>query len=134
MTNNFHHPRAGINTVFLSLGLGYHQIQFVGLEFLQCGGHQISVNTGSYATLVTYVAALGAQQFQFPCRVVLTILLKLVQTLVFSTLKTFTKVATLAAYGGFSSRICLTWTKWPNYKESPYKNLKKPQFFFGKKK
>ena len=24
-----------------------------------------------------------------------------------------------------SSRICLTWTKWPNYEEGPYKTLKK---------
>ena len=50
MTNNLHHPRTGINKVFLSLGLGYHQIQFVGLEFLQRDGHQIRVNTwtGSY--------------------------------------------------------------------------------------
>ena len=39
------HPRARINTVFLILGLGYHQIQILGLEFLQCGGHQIRVNT-----------------------------------------------------------------------------------------
>ena len=28
-----------------SLGLGYHQIQIVGLEFLQRCGHQIRVNT-----------------------------------------------------------------------------------------
>ena len=30
---------------FLSLGLGYHQIKSVGLEFLQRCGHQIKVNT-----------------------------------------------------------------------------------------
>ena len=33
-----------------------------------------------------------------------------------------------------SSRICLTWTKWPNYEEGPYKNLKKPQTKFEQKK
>ena len=45
MTNNLHHPRAGINRFFLRLGFGYHQIKIVGLEFLQRGGHQIRVNT-----------------------------------------------------------------------------------------
>ena len=50
MTNNLHHLKAGIKTVFLSLGLGYHHIQIIGLEFLQRCGHQIRVNTwtGSY--------------------------------------------------------------------------------------
>ena len=51
MTNNLHHPRAGIKTVLFSLGLGYHQIQIIELEFLQRRGTQIRVNTwtGSYA-------------------------------------------------------------------------------------
>ena len=51
MTNNLHHLKAGIKTVFLSLGLGYHHIQIIGLEFLQRCGHQIRVNTwtGSYS-------------------------------------------------------------------------------------
>ena len=55
MTNNLHHPRAVINACFFSLGLGYHQIQIVGLEFLQCCGHQIRVNTwtGSYSSKPT---------------------------------------------------------------------------------
>ena len=53
MTNNLHHPRAGIKTVFLSPGLGYHQIQIIELEFLQRRGTQIRVNTwtGSYTFL-----------------------------------------------------------------------------------
>ena len=33
MRNQMHHPRAEINTVFLSLGLGYHQNKIIGLEF-----------------------------------------------------------------------------------------------------
>ena len=45
MTKKLHHPRAGIQTVFLSLGLVYHQIQIIGLEFVQRSGHQIRVNT-----------------------------------------------------------------------------------------
>ena len=51
MTNNLHHLKAGIKTVFLSLGLGYHHIQIIGLEFVQRCGHQIRVNTwtGSYS-------------------------------------------------------------------------------------
>ena len=56
MTNNLHHPRAGINTVFSSLILGYHQIQIVGLEFSKRFGHQIRVNTwtGSYAEIQSW--------------------------------------------------------------------------------
>ena len=35
MTNNLHHPRAGIKMVNLSPGLGYHQIQIIELKCLQ---------------------------------------------------------------------------------------------------
>ena len=45
MTNNLHHLKAAIETFFFSLGLGYHHIQSIGLEFLQRCGHQIRVNT-----------------------------------------------------------------------------------------
>ena len=50
MTNNLHHLRAGIKTFFFILGLGYHQIQIIELEFVQHRGNQIRVNTwtGSY--------------------------------------------------------------------------------------
>ena len=42
--------KVGIKTVFLSLGLGYHQIPIIEFELLQCRGTQIRVNTwtGSY--------------------------------------------------------------------------------------
>ena len=47
MTNNLHHLKAGIKTILLGLDLGYHQIQFNELEFLQRCGTQIRVNTGT---------------------------------------------------------------------------------------
>ena len=58
MTNNLHHPIAGIKNVFLSLGLGYHQIQIIELEFVQRRGTQIRVNTwtGSYTQLSFHLA------------------------------------------------------------------------------
>ena len=47
---HLHHRRTEINT-FFNLGLGYHQIQSVRLEFLKRCGTQIRVNTltGSFS-------------------------------------------------------------------------------------
>ena len=39
------HLKAGIKTIFVMLGLGYHHIKIIGLEFLERCGYQIRVNT-----------------------------------------------------------------------------------------
>ena len=50
--------KARIETVFFSLGFGYHQIQIIELEFLQRRGTEIRVNTwtGSYVMFVVTVS------------------------------------------------------------------------------
>ena len=40
----------------------------------------------------------------------------------------------LARFDMASSRICLTWTKWPNYEKGLNKNLRKPKIYFCTKK
>ena len=70
MTNNLHHPKDGTQIIFLSLGLGYHQIYVVGLEFVQRCGHQIRVNTWTVSIHKSYLNFFKAQKSHLKKKIV----------------------------------------------------------------